>query len=210
MIFYAATKVGKPIGEMIERTKGLTKPKHIFLVECSLEERKRRAGIRNDLKESEREGLTKKGHERYTKMYKEIVSSMGVPYTVIDTTFLNGTRVLDYFLPELQKIGVLENEVSLESLMVDNDPGVFESTAKFKLEEVLKGKKHSPISIVRRIEGANYMELIRDGRHRAYASWLAGVKNIKAYVSYEKGKIEADKLKGFSDFRYKEGDKGLF
>jgi len=205
LIFYAVTKCNKKTEDFISQVKGFTKPKHIFLVECSYAKRRRRALQKSYTKNDEMSTVASKEiHENLKGLYRDIVKALEIPSTVIDTTYEKD--LLNHFFDALKDSDTITYNVNLDDLVVDHEASVFESTSKFKLEGVLNGKKHPPISIVRRIdENLNYIEMIRDGRHRAYAALKAGHKTISSYISYEPvSRIDTSSLKRLKDFSFRE------
>jgi len=213
LIYYAITKCDRKLNVLTEICKKLPRPKHLFLMECDYGERLRRANLRGNIKGSEIASLSsKEDHDKHINIYQEICQALNVPYTVIDTTNLYEKEVVNYFLDFVTDTKLMVYNVPTESLFADTETSVFETTAKFKLEELLNGRKnHPPISIMRRIDNkGNYVDLIKGGRHRAFAAWNTRKKKISSYISYEFCyKIDQSKLKHISEFTYREGDLNL-
>lgn len=213
LIHYAITKCNGNLESLVERCKKLTKPKHLFLIECGYGERLRRANVRSNIKENEIISLlSKENHNKHINIYQEICQALNVPYTVIDTTNLYEKEVVNYFLDLVADTKLMVYNVPTESLFADTETSVFETTAKFKLEELLNGRKnHPPISIMRRIDNkGNYVNLIKGGRHRTFAAWNTRKKDIYSYISYEFcHEIDQSKLKHISEFTYRKGDLNL-
>lgn len=212
LAFYAITQTGKKIDEIIPLFNNLTKPKHIFLIECSYEERKRRALQKNHVKPNELLSLaSRENHTSLINLYRSIITSFNIPSTIVDTTSLNVEKLIPHFLEILQQKDILTHNLRLEELVVDEDPHVFKSTAAFKLQELLKGIIYPPINVIRKIDSSkNYAGLIKDGRHRAYVALKAGKKIIPAYVNYKfVDNIPASALKLIQNFTFKGGDLGL-
>jgi thymidylate kinase len=207
LIFYAVTKCGRRIEDVVSRMKEFTKPKHIFLIECSYEESRRRALKRSHTTENEMATVSsKEAHKDLRELYRCIITALGIPSTIIDTSaHIPVSEYLHNFLDKLRDSNALAHDVVLDDLVVDHDPRVFKSTARFKLENTSHGKKYSPISVIRVIDGdLNYINAILDGKHRAYAALNAGHKTISAYISYKPvSNIDLSSLKRVGEFGFK-------
>jgi thymidylate kinase len=208
-LFYALTNTNMNLDDLASKTRELRRPKHIFLFECDYKERIRRSQARK-IKPNELESLYSIGnHERFTKLYRDIVNAIEVPYTIINTTPLENEQVVEYISSRLEDKRILVHDINLEDLSEANEYDLFKSTAEFKLNALKGGRCFSPIQVLRKISGKRYVSLVEDGRHRAYASLKAERKTIPAYVNYESSSdLELEKLRSIGDFTFREDDNG--
>jgi len=211
VIFYAITCAGFKLENLMHLTKRLLQPKHIFLFECGYKERLRRAKKRGLIEKNELESLSEESHNRLTLLYRKIIKSTKIPYTIIDTTCLKGNKAINYFINELDKTGVLSQEVEVKSIVDVYEHDIFKSTAEFKFQELLKGSHMPPIQITRRIAGKKYIDLLKrgGGRHRAYAYFKAKRKTVPVYIDYESAKsLKFKKLTHIKDLKFRKNDTG--
>lgn len=211
IIFYAITYAGFKVDDLIPLTKKLLQPKHIFLFECSYKERLRRAKKRGLIKQDELDSLSEKSHNKLTALYRKIIETTKIPYTIINTTYLRGNRSINYFLTQLEKNRILSQEVKISNIADIYEHNVFKSTAEFKFQELINGRYIQPIQIIRRISGKKYVDILKrgGGRHRAYAYFKAKRKTIPAYVNYEPTKsFKFRKITFIKDLKFRKNDKG--
>ncbi|MEK6819054.1 MAG: hypothetical protein AABY10_03920, partial [Nanoarchaeota archaeon] len=164
-LFYGISRGFYSLDNIPGIIRSFSKPKHLFIVECSYEERVRRAKQKEIVKEEEirtLESISK--HEELTRLYRNIANSTGIPYTIVNTTNMSDHDINNSFLTLLQEIRVFEHLIPLETIVDDTEKSVFKSTLEFKVNHFLEGNKLKPIRILRKIDGnKKYINLIRDG-----------------------------------------------
>jgi len=211
VFFYAITCAGFKLEDLMHLAKNLLQPKHIFLFECSYQERLKRAKIRGLIETNELESLSEDAHNKLTALYREIIKATKIPYTIIDTTYLRGDKSISYFLNRLEETGILSQKVRIKNIADVYEHDIFKSTAEFKFQELLKGIYMPPIQITRRVSGKKYIDLLKKGggRHRAYAYFKAKRKTIPAYIDYESAKsLEFKKITLIKDLKFRKNDSG--
>ena len=206
IIFYSLIMNDAKIKDMDRFIKESIKPKCIFLIECDYEERKKRAMSRQYLKKHEQESLlSEKKSNEFTMLYREIISRFNIPYKIIDTSIIDQNSSTKMCIEYILNEKILNNEICIEDLFVDFEPRVYQSTSSLRLRELKKGKKLKPINVIRTIQrDGKYVDIIYDGRHRAYGVWKAGLKKISAFVNYNcVEKIDFDRLIQVNEFGFK-------
>jgi thymidylate kinase len=206
IVFYAITRGGLKLEEAKLFIKDCMKPKHIFLVECSYEERVKRANERSALKTLEKISISSKSkHDEFVSLYRQIIEEFRVPFTVIDTTTLTTEESVEECLNKIKNSGILTHEIKLDELLVDFECRVYESTVNLRVEKIKSGKSLNPVKVIRKIDSSGqYINALQDGRHRAYASWKSGLSIVKAYINYELvNKIDPSVLTSVKDFQFR-------
>lgn len=206
IIYYALVRGGKRLDDFKQAIQECIKPKHVFLVECSYEERLKRAEKRDSLRTLEKLSLSsQETHDKLAAMYRKIIDAFEVPVKIIDTTTDSKEESIEKCLENLRQSKILTQDVTLNDLAVDFEPRVYESTVGLRMNEIQKGKEIKPVLIARRIDGTGrYVNILVNGRHRAYAAWKSGLKTIPGYVNYESvAGIDSAKLTQITEFTFK-------
>ena len=206
IIFYSIYRGGMKLEETTDFMDRCIKPKHIFLMECGYEEQLKRAESRKILTELERKCLSSaRINDQFKEMYRKIIEVYKIPCTRIDTTSLSDKESLERCIKVLMDTEILVQGVSVNDLFVDFESRVYESTVNLRQKEIELGKNIKPIVITNKMnKKGRYISVINNVRHRAYAAWRAGLKEVPAYVNYQPiNEIDFSLLKHISEFTFK-------
>lgn len=210
IVFYAITRGGINFEELKGFIRGCIKPKYILLVECSYEERLKRANERSSLKTLEKISVSSKNsHDEFVAVYRRIIAEFQVPFTVIDTTTPTTEESVEECLTKIKDSRILTHEISLNDLVVDFECRVYKSTVDLRVEEIKSGVGLDPVRVTRKIDSSGqYINVLQDGRHRAYAARKSGLSAVRAYVNYEHvNRIDSTALTSVKDFKFRKGEK---
>ncbi len=188
------------------RIKSCLKPKHVFLIESDFESKRKRALERNSFTLLEEKILySEKDHNLFQEEYRRIIKSLKIPYSIVDSTFLNQKKSSNICLDFLIENNTLTQPIDLHQLSVDFEPKVYFSTAKMKKGKLIAGEKLSPLNVERRYDSENNVrDILIDGRHRAYAALEAGFFKFPGYIKYKKvNNLDLNGLTKIKDFKFK-------
>ncbi len=203
---YALMRAHMSFDEISPFIKGSLKPKYVFLVECDYDERVKRSRERKNLTNLEVLSISsEKTHNYFINTYRRLIDVLGVPTKIINTTKQSCFESIQKCVADINEKNILTYPLQIDSLVVDFESRVYESTANDMLKEINTGQKLLPILVTRKIDSSgNYINTIKDGRHRAYAAWKANVKSIPAYINYEVvDSLDELKFKALNEFTFK-------
>jgi len=206
IIFYAISRGGMSLNETKRFIDDCIKPKHIFLIECGYEERVKRNHERSSLTTLERLSLSSKdNHDKFVALYKRIIDEFQVPFTVVDTTIPTTEESVGECFKKIKDLRILTHEIPLTELVVDFECTVYESTVNLRAEEIKSGMNLAPVKVARKIDSSgHYINVLQNGRHRAYAAWKSKLNTVPAYINYEHvDKIDPSVLTFVKDFEFR-------
>lgn len=205
ILFYSQIRARQDLSND-SRVEHCLKPKHIFLVESSYECKMERSLERERLEILEDRILSsKKHHDTCQEDYRRIIEGLGIPYTILDTTGRNKDENSQRCLDEILQGDILTHLVDVGQVMVDFESRIYPSTVEIKKRRMLAGEKFSPLCIERRCDSAgNFVDILLDGRHRAYATLGIGCSQYPAYIRHKKiERIDFSSLTKIKDFGFK-------
>lgn len=209
IIFYGMIVNGSEKTSNPEIVQNFILPLHIFLFECSYEAKRERANGRERYWRLERMVLESEENNRtMEQLYREVIQDIGMNFTLIDTSEKSEEETLKECYTKLVDSDILLEEVIVDDLFVSWEPKIYPSTAEGYAESLENGTSLKPLTIHRIFdERASFVrDLIEDGRHRAYAHYLAGRKTVKAFVRrvpMDQKAVEAIKFTSIKDFGVK-------
>ncbi|MBN2421153.1 hypothetical protein JXB27_02645 [Candidatus Woesearchaeota archaeon] len=206
ILFYGFMRASMPIERTFPLIKDVEKPKHIFLCSASYADSVNRARKRTDSTILEKRILDEPQEFRSRQhMYEDIIARFDVPTTTIDTSKLNKEECINLCISTIMKNHLMDYDVSISELCVDSFADVFPSTTERRKEDIMKNADIKPVAVRRRINCEDsYINLLEDGRHRAFASHLLGKSSIRAHIKYECGEFNVNKLVPLPAFTFRE------
>jgi hypothetical protein len=165
----------------------IIKPKHIILFEADHATRLARSKNRNNLSDFEVLGLSSpEKNQEFIDMYKKIVTLYETPRTIIDSSGLTTDETVNACMDALINSRSFVHKVPVDTLVVDFEPKIYPSTAELRSQDMNSGYPVAPIIVTRKCDSQErYINIVTDGRHRAYAAKNTGRTEIDAYVNYE-------------------------
>ncbi len=205
ILFYSQTRAKQDISND-PRVKSCLNPKYIFLIESSYESKRERSLERNSFVILENKILSsERNHNIYQENYRKIIEKLGIPYAVIDTTNSSSQKNSQKCLDKLIQKNILAHFVDIGKIMVDFESKVYPSTVKIKKERMISGENFPPLEVERKYDlNGNFVDILIDGRHRAYAAFEIGYSQFQAYIKYKKtDKINFSNLVKIKYFKFK-------
>jgi thymidylate kinase len=184
-------------------------PRGVLLFERSFEEIKEMAQQRKHLASLEKKSLeSKKQFDYMRKQYRELISRLGVWSTIIDSSKSTIENTLQNSYEQLTNSEILVEDVKVDDLCVSWEPRVYKSTAEKCLNKINNGELIEPLVIHRKFDPKTgiFIDLVEDGRHRAYAHYLANMVTARAYIqriSIDSETIKTIKTTKLKDFTFK-------
>jgi len=180
-------------------------PRAVLLFERSYEEMVEVSRQRDRLSSLERRSV--ESEDQYREMkdeYRDLIRRLGVWFTTIDTTQMTEDQTLMECYQALVDSDALIEKVRVDDLCVNWEPRVYPSTAEEYAGKIKRGEQVKPLIVHRRfnLEEGVSIDLVEDGRHRAYAHHLTGMIEARAYI--ERIPTDIEVIRSFKPVKLKD------
>lgn len=185
ILFYGNIINGTQIPSQQEMQENFLMPKGILLFEKSYDEVLTIAQSRGKLSRLEKVALESRNqYEIMKQRYRELIFTLGCECVVVDTTNESIDDTLEECYGALFDSDLLLEEVRVADLQVSWEAKVYPSTAQRYVQDIEAEKRIRPLIVHRIInqEDGSIVDLVEDGRHRAYAHHLIKLVSAKAFI----------------------------
>lgn len=185
ILYYGNIINGTPLPSQQEMQENFIMPKGILLFERSYDEVLTIAQSRKKLSRLEKAALESRDqYETMKQRYRELMFSLGCECVVVDTTNESIDDTLEECYGALFDSDLLLEDVRVADLQVSWEAKVYPSTAQRYVQDIEAERKVRPLIVHRMInqEDDSSVDLVEDGRHRAYAHHLIKLVSAKAFI----------------------------